>query len=48
MTFTLSSDGALGPPSNELFITYPNGGQTINNSDSLEILWSSLEILMRS
>ena len=41
MTFTLSSDGALGPPSNELFITYPNGGQTFNNSDSLEILWSS-------
>ena len=41
ITFTLSSDGALGSPSNELFITYPNGGQTFTNSDSLEILWSS-------
>ncbi|GIS03776.1 MAG: hypothetical protein CM15mP106_2230 [Candidatus Neomarinimicrobiota bacterium] len=41
ITFTLSSDGALGSPSNELFITYPNGGQTFMNSDSLEILWSS-------
>ena len=41
ITFTLSSDGALGSPSNELFITYPNGGQTFTNSDSLGILWSS-------
>jgi len=41
MTFTLSSDGAFGTPTNELFITYPNGGQTFTNSDSLEILWSS-------
>ena len=41
MTFTLSSDGAFGTPTNELFITYPNGGQTFTNADSLEILWSS-------
>ena len=41
MTFTLSSDGAFGSPTNELFITYPNGGQTFTNADSIEILWSS-------
>ena len=41
ITFTLSSSGAFGSANNELIITYPNGGQTLNTSDNHEITWAS-------
>ena len=41
ITFTLSSSGAFGSAKNELIMTYPNGGQTLNTSDSHEITWAS-------
>ena len=41
ITFTLSSSGAFGSAKNELIMTYPNGGQTLNTSDVHEITWAS-------
>ena len=41
ITFTLSSGGAFGSPNNELIITYPNGGISFYNNESIDILWSS-------
>ena len=41
ITFTLSSSGAFGSANNELIITYPNGGQTLNTSENHNITWAS-------
>jgi hypothetical protein len=40
ITFRLSSSGAFGETKPELIITYPNGGQTLYNDQTYEILWS--------
>ena len=40
ITFRLSSSGAFGEAKPELIITYPNGGQTLYNDQTYEILWS--------
>ena len=40
ITFRLSSSGAFGEVNPELIITYPNGGQTLYNDQTYEILWS--------
>ena len=41
ITFTLSSSGAFGSAKNELVITYPNGGQTLNTNENHQITWAS-------
>ena len=40
ITFRLSSSGAFGEINPELLITYPNGGQTLYNDQTYEILWN--------
>lgn len=41
MTFTLSSSGAFAPVNNEIVITSPNGGQSFQNDETVEIRWQS-------
>jgi len=41
ITFTLNSSGAFAPVNNEVILTSPNGGQTFQTDDTMEILWKS-------
>jgi hypothetical protein len=40
ITFRLSSSGVFGEVNPELIITYPNGGETLYNDQTYEILWN--------
>ena len=41
VTFSLSSTGMSSPPPNEMVVKYPNGGQSIDQSSSINIKWET-------